>query len=60
MDVDEIITRLTEAGSMDAAYGIARTVPRKMLLQVADQLYVEADGHGTEWIRWAVIKEARS
>jgi hypothetical protein len=60
VNVDEVITRLTEAASMDAAYEVARTVPRKMLLEVADQLYVEADGHGTEWIRWAVVKEARA
>jgi hypothetical protein len=58
--IDDIITRLTEAASMDAAYDVARTVPRKMLLKVADQLHIEADGHGAEWIRWAITKEART
>jgi len=60
MNVDDIITRLTEAATTGEAYEVSRTVPRKLLVKVADQLYVEHDGHGTEWIRWAVVKEARA
>jgi hypothetical protein len=60
MNVDEIITRLTEADSEGTAYVIARTIPLKMLRKVADQMYIETDGHGADWIRKAVIKEARA
>jgi hypothetical protein len=60
VNVDEIITRVTEAESIDSAYGIIRSVPYKMLRKVADQLHIEADGHGAEWIRWAVVKEAKA
>lgn len=60
MTVDDVITRITKAPSYEVANAIMRTVPRKMLLEVADQLHIETEGHGLQTIRTAVIKEARA
>jgi hypothetical protein len=59
--VNDIITRITEAETAGAAYAVARSVPRRLLLVIADQLHINyAYDHGTEWVRWAVVKEARA
>jgi hypothetical protein len=57
---DDVITRITEADSEEAAYTIMLSVPVRIVMQVADQLYVQTEGRGTNWIRRAVVREARA
>lgn len=58
--VDDAITRITEAKSESAAKVVAHALSHRLLFAVADQLYIETEGHGTSWIRNAVVKEART
>jgi hypothetical protein len=58
--VDEIITAITHAATMADAAEIMRTVPGAMVRTVADQLHIEADGHGLPWLRRAAVQEARA
>lgn len=58
--VDDVITRITGACNDHLAKMIVKTLPHRVLFAVADQLYIETEGHGTQWVRNAVLKEARS
>jgi hypothetical protein len=58
--VDEIIAKITEAPSDEAALAIIKAATRRMRFAVADQLYVDAIGHGDVWICNAIVKEARA
>ena len=58
--VDDAITLITKAKDEDAAKAIVRALPHRVLFAVADQLYIETKGRGTQWIRNAVLKEARA
>ena len=58
--VDDAITRITEAKDREMAKAIAHTLSKRVLFAVADQLHIETKGHGTTWVRNAVIKEART
>jgi hypothetical protein len=58
--VDDVITRITEAPTEEAARAITSNLSYRLLFAVADQLYVETEGRGIPWIRNAIVKEARS
>lgn len=58
--IDEVITRITDAPTDGVAHEIMRSVPHLLLLKVADQLYVETEGHGDQAIRIRIVKEARA
>lgn len=58
--VDDAITRITEAKSDAAAKAIMLSLPHRVLFAVADQLHINTEGHGTSWVRNAVVKEARA
>lgn len=58
--VDDAITRITEAEDDNKARAIAEALGHRVLLAVADQLHIKAEGHGTAWVRNAVVKEARA
>jgi hypothetical protein len=58
--VDEVIAKITEAPDDETAMAIIRAASRRMKLAVADQLYVDAIGHGDTWICNAIVKEARA
>lgn len=58
--VDDAITRITEAADEETAKAIVHALPHRVLFAVADQLHIETAGHGTQWIRNAVVKEARA
>jgi hypothetical protein len=60
MDTDTIITRVTGAGSIQAARDFIGDVPPASVRAVADQLHIEAEGHGLPWIRNAIVSEARA
>ena len=60
MTVDDMITKITEAPTEQAAKAIMQSVPRRIVLQMADQLHIDMWGHGTVWTINEVIKEARS
>ena len=57
--VDDAITRITEAGN-DTKARAPRNLTHRVLFAVADQLHIETEGHGTQWVRNAVLKEARA
>jgi hypothetical protein len=57
--VDDAITRITEAKDERKAKMIVGAHP-PVLFAVADQLHIETEGHGTQWVRNAVVKEARA
>jgi hypothetical protein len=56
--VDEIISEVTSAPSRNAALRYMASVPRSMVLTVADQLYVEPYGR-TDRLRAECVDEAR-
>jgi len=58
--VDEAITRIVEAKDENKARAVVQTLTHRVLFAVADQLYVETEGHGTQWVRNEVLKEARA
>lgn len=58
--VDDAITRITEAKDEFAAKWFVQTIPHRVLFAIADQLHIETEGHGTQWVRNAVLKEARA
>lgn len=58
--VDKTITLITCAPTEEKAKAIVHSLTRRMLLAVADQLYIETEGHGPQWIRNAIVKEARA
>lgn len=58
--VDDAITRITEAESEDAAKVVVHSLGHRLLFATADQLHIEAEGHGTQWVRNAVLKGARA
>ena len=61
MSPDDIITQITQAPTSAHALAIASGVrSRKLLLAVADLLYIEADSKTTDWLRKAIVKEARA
>jgi hypothetical protein len=60
MNVDTIITKITEAETADDALAILKGVSRTMLNTIADQLYVEYEGVGTTTLRKAIVSEARA
>lgn len=58
---DDIITRLVQAPGTDAATAvIAGVTSRALLLEVADLLHIDADGHALPWVRKAIVTEARA
>ena len=60
MTVDDVITKITEAPNDSMAKAIMRSVPHKLILQVADQLHIETEGHGDGWLRTEIVREARA
>jgi len=58
--VDVAITLITEAGTENKAREIVGRLSHRVLFAVADQLHIETNGHGTSWVRNAVVKEARA
>jgi hypothetical protein len=61
MSPDDIITKVTEASTAVEALAIMQDVPRSLLLAVADQLFIDdPDGHGSPWLRKAIVEEARA
>lgn len=60
ISVDDWITRIMQAPTREAADTAFARAPRSVLLTVADQLYIEAEGHGMPWLRRAVVDEARA
>jgi hypothetical protein len=58
--VDQVITDITVAASDADAIAILRNVPSAILMRVADQLYIDADGRSFSYIRKAIVAEARS
>jgi len=58
--VDQAITDITVAADDTAALEIVKRLPSVTLAAVADQLYVETDGHSLPYIRKAIVTEARS
>jgi hypothetical protein len=58
--VDQVITDVTVAASDTDAISILRNVPSAILMRVADQLYIDADGRSFSYIRKAIVAEARS
>jgi hypothetical protein len=57
---DDLITLVTEAGSMSEARAIMGTAPRAAVFSAADILYVDCGDHGMRWTRNAVLSEARA
>ena len=57
---DSIITMVTEATTPRDALAVLKGIPSATLLAVADQLYVEADGHGAAWLRRGIVEAARA
>lgn len=57
---DDVITQITEAPTDEQAHEIINATPAGLVRAVADQLYVETEGHGMPWIRRECIREARS
>ena len=57
---DDIITAVTEAASVEAAQVVLTGVPRALLLETADQLFIDADGKASATLRKAIIAEARA
>lgn len=57
---DDVITQITEAPTEADAVRIMRMQSRPMVLAVADQLFVEAEGHGLAIVRRECVTEARS
>lgn len=57
---DDVITLVTEAATPAAARAIVRATPPRLLGQVADLLYIDADHHSAPWLRVQIIREARS
>jgi hypothetical protein len=58
MDVDKIITAITEAPDEASALATLAGVPRATLLAVADQLYLDAYGRASATVRRAIVNEA--
>lgn len=59
--IDDIITMITEEDTDEDALSVIRTIrTRKLLDQIADQLHIDSEGHDAEWIRKAIVKEART
>jgi hypothetical protein len=58
--VDDIITRVTQAPDEAAALSALDGVPRSMLMTLADQLYIDAQGRSSAVVRRAIAKEARA
>jgi hypothetical protein len=58
--VDDAITRITEAPSEEAAKAIARVLSHRLLLAVADQLHIDTCQRNDQWVRSAIVKEARA
>ena len=57
---DMIITAITEAPTTADALNLIATYSRGVILATADQLYVDAAGHGMAWVRHHVVTEARA
>ena len=57
---DTIITAITEAPTTAGALDLIATYSRGVILATADQLYIEAAGHGMAWVRHHVVTEARA
>lgn len=57
---DSIVTDITQAPCEEIALALLSRTPPAMLAEIADLLYIEADGHATPWIRKAIVSEARS
>ena len=60
LTADDIITRITEAPTEADALAALASVPRAMLLAVADQLYIDPYGRSSAVVRRAIVAEARS
>ena len=57
---DDIITRIMQAPDETAALAALDGVPRSMLMTLADQLYIDAQGRSSAVVRRAIAKEARA
>lgn len=61
MTVDEVITEVTEVPGHTEASQVMRAIrSRQLLLAVADQLYIDPEGHSSDWLRKAIVTEARA
>lgn len=55
-----LITELTQAAGDEAAQAIAGAAKIRVVRAAADLLHINAEGHGTPWLRRAVAREARA
>jgi hypothetical protein len=60
MDVDTIITKITEAIDETSALAVLDGIPRVTLDAVADQLYIDSYGRSSAVVRRAIVREGRS
>jgi hypothetical protein len=61
VDVDTIITQVTEAPSTAHAWDVMNAIRSPFTLRaVADQLYIDPEGHSLRTLRGMIIQEARS
>ena len=60
MTPDGVIAAITEASTDAVAMDIMRVVPRSLVLAVADQLSIEADGHATPYLCRVIVNDARA
>ena len=60
MTVDDVITGITEAPTSDEALAILERIPRRLLAEVADQLYVDTWCKSLASVRVACLQEARA
>jgi hypothetical protein len=58
--VDDVITRITEADTDAEAMAVLESIPRRVLAEVADQLYVDTFGRSLETVRKECLREARA
>lgn len=57
---DIVIEHVTGARTDAAALAVVSKYPPRVLRAVADQLYIDPEGHGAAWLRKAIVAEARA
>jgi hypothetical protein len=57
---DDLITAVTEAGTVSEAAAIVRAATPDAIAQACDTLYVDTAGHALPWVRAHLVSEARA
>jgi hypothetical protein len=60
MIADTVVTHVTQARTDAQALAIVRKYRPRILREVADLLYIDADGHGVAWLRQEIVRQART